>query len=322
VLDTPGISARESIFPDLAAAAGMRPERANSIDAIVHRSAALAGAPLAGILIALLGTSTVLWIDAASFAISAAVIAGCVPTGARIERAAEARQPGTGYFRELAEGLRFIRGDRLIFSLTIVSALGSLLAEPLYSVVLPVYAREVFGSALDLGWMFAGLAGGSILGGIIFAIVGHRLPRRATLIAGFAGRAATFWVLVAIPPLWLVAGSIVVNATMLEPVNPLHQTILQERVPVGLRGRVFSAVGAIGNMTRPVGMLAYGFLLSGVGLETTLWALAAVNVIVPAAIVLMPAFYDMAALGAREQGTGNRERRIEVTSEMTGSTSR
>jgi MFS family permease len=232
------------------------------------------------------------------------------------------RGAGAGYFQELAEGVRFIRRDRVVLWLTAVLAFGGLLAEPLYSVILPVYAREVFGSALDLGWMFAGLAGGSIIGGLIYAAIGHRLPRRATLVTGFAGRAATFWVLVAIPPLWMVAGSIVVNATMLEPANPLARTVLQERVPAHLRGRVFGAIMAVSGMTRPVGMLAYGFLLSGFGLGTTLWILAAVNMIVPVAIILIPAFHDMAMPREREPGPADRETRAGGVRTATGGVSR
>jgi MFS family permease len=322
ILDMPGFTARESLLPDLVEWARIRPERANSMHAIAHRTAGLLGAPLAGLLIAFIGTSNVLWIDAASFVISAAVVAVSVPSGRRVERPVAKRAVGTGYFQELAEGVRFIRRDRVILWSTVVLALGGLLAEPLYSVVLPVYAREVFGSALDLGWMFAGLAGGSIVGGLIFAAIGHRLPRRATLITGFAGRAATFWVLVAIPPLWIVAGSIVVNATMLEPCNPLYRTMLQERVPAHLRGRVFGAIMAVSGMTRPIGMLAYGFLLSGAGLGTTLWVLATVNLIVPAAIVLVPAFHDMAAPREQEQETARREPRTGGARAATGSASR
>jgi MFS family permease len=204
-----------------------------------------------------------------------------------------------GYFRELAEGLRFVRSDRLLFWMVTIFALGSLLAEPLYAVVLPVYAREVFGSAVDLGIMFAALAGGSILGGLIYALIGHRLPRRVTMIVGFGGRALTFWVLVALPPLWVIALSIVVNAIMLEPVNPMEMTIMQERVPEHMRGRVFSTFAAIGMTTMPVGMIGYGLLLSGIGLESTLWVLASINLIVPLAILVMPAFRDMGPPVAR-----------------------
>jgi MFS family permease len=289
ILDSPGATARSSLYPDLAALAGMRLERANSIWMISRRLSSLMAAPTGGLLIVVIGASNVLWINAASFLMSAALIALAIPAPVKAER------PRESYVREMLEGLRFIRGDRLIFWLLIVFAMGGLLAEPLYSVVLPVYANEVFGSALDLGFMFAALAVGSIIGGGIYAVIGYRLPRRLTIVAGFGIRAATFWVLVAMPSLWVIVVAIVVNAIALEPVNPLEMTILQERVPDGMRGRVFGTLMSLGVATMPLGMIGYGFLLSSIGLQQTLWVLAAVNITLPALILLAPAFRDMHA---------------------------
>jgi len=305
ILDTPGHTARRSLFPDLIARAGMRPERANSIYMIAERLASVIGAPLAGLLIAIMGTSRVLWIDAATFAISAAILTALIPSNVTAEASETARPERQPYLRELADGFRFIRNDPLLFWMIVTMSMGGLLAEPLYSVILPVYAREVFGEALDLGFMFAGLGAGSIIGGVIYAAAGHRLPRRVTLIGGYLGRALTFWILVTIPPLGIVVASIVINAIVLEPANPLSMTIYQERVPEGMRGRVFGTSRALASITRPIGMIAYGLLLSGIGLEATLYILATVNLIPPAIMFFIPAFRNMRA-PARQATTERR----------------
>ena len=78
-LDTPGMTARQSLIPDLAGRAGMPVERANSALQAIESSSDLLGPPLAGILIAILGPSNVLFLDAATFVLSAAMIAGAVP---------------------------------------------------------------------------------------------------------------------------------------------------------------------------------------------------------------------------------------------------
>jgi MFS family permease len=67
-------------------------------------------------------------------------------------------------------------------------------------------------------------------------------------------------------------------------------TILQERVPAELRGRVFGAVMSLSAGAAPLGLVAYGFLLEGIGLRDTLWVLAAVNLLVPLSILLLPAW--------------------------------
>lgn len=58
----------------------MQLERANAIYSGTYRAAGLLGPPVAGILIALLGASNALWIDAATFAVSAGIIAAFVPS--------------------------------------------------------------------------------------------------------------------------------------------------------------------------------------------------------------------------------------------------
>jgi MFS family permease len=79
LLDTPGRTARGSLILDLAPLAGFRLERVNTVIGIVSRLALLLTPPLAGVLIALLGTTNVLWIDAATFAVAAAIVAVAIP---------------------------------------------------------------------------------------------------------------------------------------------------------------------------------------------------------------------------------------------------
>lgn len=288
LLDMPGLTARRSIYPDLAMAAGMSLERANALYQVVLRSAGLIGPPLAGVLIATIGASNLLWLNAVSFVFSAGIVAAVVRP--RALDAQPDREAPRRYLSDVLEGFRFIRRDPVVLAITMTSSLGSLLAEPLYPVVLPVYAREVFGSALDLGFMFAALAAGSLAGNALFLALGPRLPRRATLIGGFTVRALTFWVLVTMPPLWVIVASIVVNALFLEPANPLSMTIAQERIPAAMRGRVFGAAAAIGAGTLPLGMVVYGWLLEAIGLQTTLFILASVNLALPLLMLLMPGF--------------------------------
>jgi MFS family permease len=292
ILDTPGYTARRALYPELAEAAGIPLERTNAYAQIVSRVAGLAGPPLAGVLIALLGASNVLWIDAVSFIVSAAAVALAVSVPKHAPAHTMESAP-SNYRSEILDGLRFIRNEPVVLWLTIVSALGGLLAEPVYSVILPVYAKEVFGSAVGLGLALAALAAGSLVGNAIFLALGPRLPRRGTIVLGYAVRALTFWVLIPLPPLAIVAGSIVVNASFLEPANPIVMTVFQERVPAGMRGRVFGALMAIGATTRPIGYLMYGLLIEQIGLRDTLVVLAVVNLLVPLAAWLAPSWRDM-----------------------------
>ncbi|MGH2559971.1 MAG: MFS transporter [Thermomicrobiales bacterium] len=292
ILDAPGMLARRSLFPDLVEDAGGQLERANAAYSVTRRIAGLLSPPLAGILIATLGASSVLWIDAATFAMSAGIVGLAIPSVSH-ERDPSAASGLSRYLREVRDGFEFVRRDRLLFWIVTTFSLGSLLAEPLYAIVLPVYAREEFGSAVDLGFIFAALGAGSLVGNGVYALLGPRLPRSLFFIGGFAVRALTFWVLIAMPSWWVVAGAIFVEAVIFEPINPLTMTIEHERVPAGMRGRVFGVRMALGFGTLPLGILVYGYLLEGIGLHDTLIVLALVNAALPLAMLAMPALRAM-----------------------------
>ena len=305
LLDIPGWTARRNLYATVAELGAVSLERANTGAMMVNRTAGLIGPLLAGVLIATLGPTPVLWIDAATFLLSAGLIAAGIP--ARMvpnDPAATTAGRGvgaqmTGYLGEVREGFGFIRRDGALATLIVVSALGSLLAEPLWSVVFPVYADRVYGSALDLGVIFGALAAGSLIGNALFFVWGERLPRRPTILVGFTVRVLTLWVLVAMPALEVIVIAVVVNAIFLEPTNPITMTILHERVPEKLRGRVLGAGLSLSYIARSVGLLAYGVLLQVAGLREALIVMAALNGIVPLLIWLAPALGTLDATRTR-----------------------
>lgn len=289
ILDGPGMTARLSLLPDLASRARMPIERANSAFQAIERSSFLFGPPLSGVLIAALGTSNVLWVDAATFVVSAAVVSLAVPAPEREIGAA------SGYFHDLLSGLRFIWEDSVILSITAVAVVLNALDSPVFSVVLPVYADENFGTAVSLGAMIAGFGAGALAGAAVFGIIGHRMPRRGTLIVGWVLVGLPFWVLAAEPSLILSTAALVVTGIASGPLNPIIFTLVQERAPDELRGRVTGTLISLAMMAMPVGMLLAGFLIEAIGLRTVLVAVAASYLIVSLTMFLNPAFRGMDA---------------------------
>ncbi len=102
LLDAPGSTARSALLPELAEQAGMPIERVTSLTHVIERSARMVGAPLAGFLIGIMGTANVLWLDAASFFISAGIVWLLIPT---IKVHSEERSGSGKYFDELKGGV-------------------------------------------------------------------------------------------------------------------------------------------------------------------------------------------------------------------------
>ncbi len=147
-----------------------------------------------------MGTSNVLWLDAASFAVSALLVAIAVPSPMG------KRTPAGRHLDDVREGWRCLWTDRLFRAIALTAAVVDFLLASFFAVVLPVYANRVFGSARDLGPMLAGFGLGG-LPGLAVAVA-------ALSVAGLAGGG----------------------------INPLAMTMLQERVPAELRGRVIGTV--------------------------------------------------------------------------------
>jgi MFS family permease len=264
LLDAPGTTARQALLPDLAALAGMPLERANGLQQSIQRGASLVGAPVAGVVIATFGATTALWLDAATFAVSALLVVLLVP-GPAAERHERA-----GYLQELREGLRFLVREPLVRTIALVVMLTNFVDAPVFALVLPVYARDVLDGARDLGLVLGVFGGTALAGALLYGWVGVRLPRRGVFLGCFAVLGAAMWLLALEPGL---AGTMVVlglAGLAAGPINPVIMTAEQERVPEVLRGRVFGATTALAYVAMPVGMLAYGVAVERLGLTATL----------------------------------------------------
>jgi MFS family permease len=285
LLDVPGLTARRSMLPELSALAGFRLERVNAAFESINNLAFLVGPPLAGLLIAWLGASNVLWLDAASFVASAMLIATLVPRPPTL-----ATPPVHGrYFEELMAGLRFIRRERLLFPMAIVLALSNGLSGSFFAVVLPVYAEDVFGKATDLGLMVAASGAGALVGATLYGSFGHRVPRTVIWLGAFMLMPGEYWALSLSPSLPVLMVVLAIAGVVMGPINPLMVTIRHERSPAHMRGRVFSTYSAIAMAVQPMGILAAGYLIEGLGFRPTvllialgLQALAIVMIFVPA----------------------------------------
>ncbi|MGI8688617.1 MAG: MFS transporter [Thermomicrobiales bacterium] len=295
LFNTPGSTARASLVPDLAALAGMRLERANALVESIPRFAILFGPPLAGILIALFGASNVLWLDAASFAFSALVIGGFIPH--RTPATPHGDEPRR-YFADLAAGWRFLGGHRLLRALTWLFLFTNLIEAP-WSLLLAVYSKRAFGTAVSFGTVLAALGAGAIVSSFLFAAVGHRLPRLGVLALYPVGAAISFSALaLGLPFVALVAVTFIYGLAV-GMVNPLTTTIRQEQVPAALLGRVQGINTAMSFALIPLGRGIGAVLVDPLGLPTLFLSIGVLFALVTVVMLALPVFRNLKAPDAR-----------------------
>jgi MFS family permease len=289
LLDTPGSTARSALIPELAELAGMPIERATSLNQIVERSSRLLGAPLAGLLITLMSTANVLWLDAISFFISAAIVAVLI-------KASHLKLPETArgkYADELRDGLRFLRRDHLLLALMFTIMLTNGLDAAYASVVRPVYVDQVWGSAFDLGVLIAANAAGAILGAVIYGAIGHRLPRHATFVTMFMLTGLRFWIMALYPSLAIVLIFTFISSLGAGPLNPIIDAVEYERIPSHMRGRVFGVITAGAWAAMPLGTLLGGVFTEQLGVQLMLILLGVTYLLTTLSMAFIPAMRGM-----------------------------
>lgn len=295
-LDAPGETARAAVLPELARAAEVPLERLNAATQVISQLSYLVGPLVSGLLISAIGTSNVLWVDAVTFAVSAALTAWGVPAALSGRREARepaleetAERPVRRYLAELGEGFRFVRQDRLLFTMIATVTITNLLDSPLFAVVLPAYAQKELGNAQALGVIISAGAVGSVAGALLFGALGHRLPRRATYLAAWVLVSLALWWVAQLPPFPILAFAVACSGFATGPLNPIIATVSQERVPLEMRGRVFGMIRALAYAAIPIGLMVAGFVVEAAGIRPTLTGIAACYLVVTLAQTLAPA---------------------------------
>lgn len=288
LLDAPGATARAALLPDVVELASARMERASGIRSAIQQGAVLVGAPIGGLLVAGVGATNALWLDSASFLVSAALVATFVPRpGPRAEAGTSAR-----FLEELAEGLRFVWDRRLVRALTLTILLTNLLEAP-FPVVMSVFAKEEYGSAADLGLMYGVWGGAALVGALAYSAIGHRLPRRRTFLCCFAAVPLGYLALATLPSLPVALAALAVFGVAAGPINPLLFTVMTEIVPTQLRGRVFGAVRGGAWAAIPLGVLLGGVSVAALGVAATFLAISVLLAAVVAYGLFNPSFREL-----------------------------
>lgn len=274
-LDIPGVTARQSALPALAQRGEMRLDRLNAAAEAIRRITHLAGPPLAGLLIALIGPTAVIWIDVVTFAISAALVTALVPVVRAVVDGDVAH-----WFDRVREGFAFLFGDPLLRTLILIIGSVNVLMNPIFLVVLPVYADEATGSATDLGLLIGAFGVGSVISSVSYGALAERLSRAAVLRIGLFLTGMPVWILSTVPPVAVALPVMLAIGLSAGALGPLVLTLLGERTPESLRGRVFGTYATLVNGAIPFGVLITGLLLEWMPLGLAVGLIAAMYTLV------------------------------------------
>jgi MFS family permease len=296
----PGDAATTALIPALVERAGVAYERATGLSSAIERGATMIGAAIAGGLVATVGPADAVAVDALSFGVCALLLVAT--TRSLTTRGPE--QPGrregrdveraTSYAAELRDGWNFLRRDAVLMSLCVMVSLTNLLDLAWTAVLLPVWAHDSGVGVGAVGLVFSVWGGASMLGSVVAAAYGSRLPRFQTYLIAFLVTGLPRFVLFAIGvPLWAILAMCVIGGASSGFLNPVLGAVQFERIPRAMVGRVTALSSALCWSLMPFGGVLGGVLVSGMGLSPALLVVGAAYFAATMSPALIPSFRGM-----------------------------
>jgi MFS family permease len=255
------VPTRQAIVPEV-----VPQERLANAVALVNAGSSvanIAGAPLAGVIIAL----PVLGI-AGSLYLSAALYLMVLLMYSHIPASRPGRERRSSFFADFASGFRYVAASKMIPILLAMGYVPWVIAQP-YQQLLPAFAAGALEvGAEGLGLLMGATGVGALAGSLIVATVATSANKsRIQLVAGivFASALVLFglspWFWVSVVLLFVTGGA--ANAYMV-----LNQTLIAQHTAPGYFGRVLS-VSSLFSAVGPMAVLPYGWFMDTVGMRQT-----------------------------------------------------
>lgn len=266
-LSAPFYASQRLILPELLGEDERVIAQANTVVEGAQRTTALVGPAASGVLIASMGATNVLYLDAATFLVSVVILATLVPK--RVPAPVGEEERG------LLTGLRFLLKDDVLGAFTVALVLFGLLSSVLFAAI-PVLAYERYdGDARVAGWLFAAFGAGALLGNVFaFRMFGRVDPLRVAAVAVIVG-ALPLWILPLDLPAIVPVAALFLSSLTWPIGNAAVIGLFTLRPPAALRAKVMTAAFTLNTIAGPLGFVAAGPLLEGLGVSPVLLALAA-----------------------------------------------
>ncbi len=211
----------------------------------------IAGYPLAGFFVAMLGANLALafWVDAVTYVVSAMLLAGLVIPAAVREVGPRVSSAITAFLDELREGWHFLREDAALFQNTLVSVVAQLTVGATLALMVVYAQRSLEGDVIPYPESYAVIEAaiglGNLVGGFVVGAIGARLHKGSMVITGFAVMGLATVVLgLTSNELLAVGAAVVIGVFNLVYIIP-SQTLFAERTPEGMMGRVVAIRSSI-----------------------------------------------------------------------------
>jgi MFS family permease len=208
-----------------------------AVDRSIFHATRLAGPAIGGWLIGTLGTASAFFVNAASFLALIAAILTLHPRPRGTDEEEAMRQTG------MKEGFDYVRRDKPTLAMISLLATLTTFISPFFMIMMPLYSRHVLGVDAQSHGLLMASSGIGAFGGSIWLLTIPQEKRMLYLRGGVVAVAGCMLGLATAQHLWQAIVSMIVLTLGTSTLFGLANTIVQERAPDSIRGRVSAIMG-------------------------------------------------------------------------------
>jgi MFS family permease len=234
-----------------------------ALNSTIFNIARTAGPAVAGLLVMAIGEGLAFVVNAVSFL---PVIGALL----MMRTSSIRRKPRSSAGRQIVAGLRYAGRNQYVWLIMSLVGVSAFFVMP-YSVLMPVFAKEVFGGGADVyGYLLTFAGVGALAGALTVASLGPRSRRGLLLSAANAAFAALVFSFTFVRTFWLAAAVLAAVGFCFVVQNSLANTLIQVNVPDRLRGRIMSIYFLVFMGAMRLGSLQAGYVARYVNVQAAL----------------------------------------------------
>ena len=289
--DPAGYTARKSLIPDVAKASNTSMDKLNSCHEAVFSGGWALGPAIGAIAISLVGAANSMWIVFVAFILAIILISMLHVGDLGLEHREEINDQEK-FWSSTLRGLQVLKSDKAMYYLTISIVFLAMVYLPTESIILPKYFSDI-DDPRGLGYVLSSMALGGIATTLAYPKLVKHFKKRSIVIGALAATSLAMIPMTFFPPLgfFVLAGFLL--GLGWGPMNPLMNSMVQQRVAPHIQGRVFGVQTSLFYASGPIGMFVTGVSVDAFGVRPVYIAAVSILIVFQLFIMFLPDLHDL-----------------------------
>ena len=289
--DPAGYTARKSLIPDVAKASNTSMDKLNSWHEAVFSGGWALGPAIGAIAISLVGAANSMWIVFVAFILAIILISMLHVGDLGLEHREEINDQEK-FWSSTLRGLQVLKSDKAMYYFTISIVFLVMVYLPTESIILPKYFSDI-DDPRGLGYVLSSMAAGGIATTLAYPKLVKHFKKRSIVIGSLAATSLAMIPMTLFPPIGLFVLAGFLLGLGWGPMNPLMNSIVQQRVAPHIQGRVFGVQTSLFYASGPIGMFVTGVSVDAFGVRPVYIAAVSILIVFQLFIMFLPDLHDL-----------------------------